>query len=209
MEKPAVVYKFMPASKFERVADVILNRRFHAAQFFNLNDPMEGLFEYSTQGKAEYIEEIVKAKKALRICSFSRSSENILMWAHYADGFKGVCFEAKINWSVHRYEGCIIDYDREHPHCSGFAIKLPGFLIARGAFLRKNKAWKYEEEIRLFSAQEFIVRGIEITGVILGLKISDPLKQSILKIIAGTQINAWDSKVDEDHNKIVKAERVS
>ena len=90
------VYKYRSLNNFEFVADILCKQRFYASSFFDLNDPMEGLFEYKPGTKQKYIDSIVMGKQKLRICSFSRDPENLLLWAHYADGFKGVCIELDI-----------------------------------------------------------------------------------------------------------------
>ena len=51
-------YKFISLNNFNHVADIICNQRFYAAQFFDLNDPMEGLFNHDDGIKKNYIREI-------------------------------------------------------------------------------------------------------------------------------------------------------
>jgi len=90
-------YKFRSLQNFEHVADIFCNERFYAAQFFDLNDPMEGIFHAKPDTKKEYLEKIREGKRKLRICSFARDFHNLLLWAHYADGFKGICIEVELN----------------------------------------------------------------------------------------------------------------
>jgi len=90
------VYKYRSLCNFDFIADILCNQRFYASSFFDLNDPMEGLFYCEAGTKQEYIEAIVRGKEKLRICAFSKDRKNVLLWAHYADGFKGICIETDL-----------------------------------------------------------------------------------------------------------------
>ncbi len=46
-----------------------------------------------------------------RICSFSKEYNNILLWAHYADGFKGICIKVEIDEKWPGYEIVEINYN--------------------------------------------------------------------------------------------------
>lgn len=205
MNEPLTLYKFRSLNNFEFVADIILKRRFYAAQFFDLNDLMEGLFQYTPDEKQEYIDEIVKHKRELRICSFSRTYEDILMWAHYADGFKGICFVIRVQKNSSEYVWKSVRYELGTIHVlsqtSGHGDRVAEYLLCR-----KNRAWEYEKEERALSRNEFIQDGIEITAVLLGQRTTDSMKQSILKLTAGTSIGVWNTKFDTDRNIIVKTD---
>src|ERR1700751_5625042 len=61
-----------------------------------LNDPMEGRFSSSrllrkSPDHQAIREAIIGNKARIGICSFSEVHDNELMWAHYADHFKGIC----------------------------------------------------------------------------------------------------------------------
>ena len=65
------------------MVDILLKNRLYAARYFEMNDPMEGQYIVDPNGS---IDEDIKrslegAKKALRICSLSRSKDIELMWA--------------------------------------------------------------------------------------------------------------------------------
>lgn len=76
------------------------------------------------------------------VCSFSKSYDSILMWSHYADYNRGVCFKFdldKINIGF-----ADIKYVKNKPvydYCNPDEDKLKWFLY-------KYRAWKYEREIR-------------------------------------------------------------
>jgi len=87
-------YKFRSNSSLEHALDIILNQRLYCSPWAELNDPMEGrfLFSFEGPGKPEYaavFNELVGSKARRRVCALSESFGSYLMWAHYADGFRG------------------------------------------------------------------------------------------------------------------------
>ncbi|MEK6627785.1 MAG: hypothetical protein AABY53_04095, partial [Bdellovibrionota bacterium] len=91
------LYKFKSLRNFEFVSDIICNKRFYAANFLDLNDPMEGQFYHDPDTKKEFLEEIIQGKHKIKICSFSKDYGNLLLWAHYSDSFRGICFEVEVD----------------------------------------------------------------------------------------------------------------
>ena len=68
------------------------------ASYSELNDPMEGAFVITGDHRNidnSWLEILRSEKNDLRICSLSRSFNNILMWAHYADSNNGCCIECE------------------------------------------------------------------------------------------------------------------
>lgn len=70
----------------------------YCADFSMMNDPMEGLFTSSSllRRHPDYrvIADDIKSQKLdFGIACFSESHENMLMWAHYAGNFSGICIE--------------------------------------------------------------------------------------------------------------------
>ena len=186
------LYKYKSLQTFEHVADIICNNRFYTAPFFDLNDPMEGLFSYEAGTKKEYIEDITKGKKRLRICSFSKDPQNPLLWAHYADGFKGICIEVIIDSDPLdfelvevKYELARVLFDNKAAHLKG---ELPKIILSQ-----KHKSWSVEKEFRALSSNQYLQDGIKITGILLGLKVPDTLKKIII------QLAASDVKIQETH----------
>lgn len=208
MNEPLTLYKFRSLNNFEFVADIVLNQRFYAAQFFDLNDPMEGLFSYTPRDKREYVDEIVKQKRKLRICSFSRTFEHILMWAHYADGFKGICFEATVLKDSADFRRAHVTYDNALLSPSNNpAISEASF--AHILLSNKNKAWEYEEEERTLSEKEFIQDGIEISAILLGTRTPAHMKSIIVKLVEGTPIKVYNTALCTVQNKIIRSDELT
>ena len=79
------------------------------------------------------------------VCCFSKSYDSILMWSHYADYNRGVCFNFDLN-IIELKNGLFgdITYVKNKPKydfCDPNADKSKWFYC-------KNRVWKYEREIR-------------------------------------------------------------
>jgi hypothetical protein len=102
------LYKYMSLQKFDRLLDVIYNQRLYMAKHDSLNDPYEGNLVATDvshlQGEnqdpiafAAMLEAHDKrwqqSLSRYRICSLSNTWKSTLLWAHYADEFRGICIE--------------------------------------------------------------------------------------------------------------------
>jgi len=202
------LYKYRSLRKFDFVADILCNQRFHASSFFDLNDPMEGLFEYPESTKQEYIDAIIEGKRKLRICAFSKDCKNILLWAHYADGFKGICIEIDLRepklGETEDYEIVTVEYSLQRVYFSNNARhrvdEMPRIILSK-----KNKVWKYEKEVRTLSRDEYINDGASIKSILLGLRTPEILKEAIFRITP-KDIPIFETYIS-DSNKIEKGRR--
>lgn len=129
--------------------------------------------ECSSEQKAELCLQFLTAllARAVRFSfysvSFSMSALNPMMWAHYADGFKGCVIiyrghKGKYlplvnnirdkNYQVFEYAKVnYIDSDKMIPVLT---CAISGSAQTQQAFLQKNSFWEYESEYRLFSVIE-------------------------------------------------------
>ncbi len=120
------------------------------------------------------------------IFSMSARRDDLLMWSHYADGHKGICLEFATREET--LFGCTIEqvrYEKEYPVFN--ASKEPGQEYVRRYLTTKSQHWSYEEEWRILhydrhGRQHFPAE--ELSGVILGAKISPRDQKTILEILA-------------------------
>lgn len=202
------LYKYRSLRKFDFVSDILCKQRFHASSFFDLNDPMEGLFEYPESTKQEYIDAIVEGKRKLRICAFSKDCKHILLWAHYADGFKGICIEVDLREpqleDMEGYEIVTVEYSSQRVFFSNNARhivdEMPRIILSK-----KSSVWKYEEEIRTLSRDEYIHDSVSIKSVLLGLRTPEILKEAIFRITP-PDIPIFETYISNS-NKIEKGQR--
>ena len=183
------LYKYKSLSNFEFVADILLNKRLFASDFNNLNDPMEGDFnrDYTS---SEYSKIITDEMRKIKICSLSSNMNNPILWAHYADGFKGICIEVEIDESIltpHKitYSGFNPIPSEEDRGLYGIDEKMTPSDWAIVALKSKNEAWQYEDEYRLFSDAKHISKGLTITAIYFGTRMSEVYKGLIHKLLSG------------------------
>ncbi len=150
------LYKFRPLGTekdLNRIDEILSTNNFWGSKFFELNDPMEGVFYFplDINEKMMHLTRLLfSAKNSYKICSFSNvyGFENPLLWGHYANGFKGVAIEIDVNPSeVYqvRYANSILD------------IKLSGQDaddIVKEILTTKLILWNYENEYRLLRKNE-------------------------------------------------------
>jgi len=193
------LYKYKSLQTFEHVADLICNNQFYTVPFFDLNDPMEGLFNYEAGTKKKYLDDIKEGKKRLRICSFSKDPKNILLWSHYADGFKGICIEVEIDDNSPDFKLVEVEYESTRVLFSNKAARLKGEM-PKIILSQKAKNWSVEKEVRALSSNQYLRYGIKITGIFLGLRIPDILKKVIIQL-AAPNVPIWETHIGET-NKI-------
>jgi hypothetical protein len=125
------------------------------------------------------------------VCCFSKQYDNTLMWSHYADKHRGVCFEC--NSSLDRTEilenggvGLIGNVDYSSDDKFRINYNTDKRLAIINLYLRKSIDWKYEEEVRIVLLNEGGIQKFKkqfLTGVIFGCKIDKNEKKELLKII--------------------------
>lgn len=98
--------------------------------------------------------------------SFSRDALSSMMWAHYAEGFKGcvVIYASKnhgfslshnpFSKSVDGYNLAPVDYVDSDKKIPILECVTSGKDKAVSTFLQKNSFWRYEDELRSFTFQE-------------------------------------------------------
>lgn len=92
----ATYYKYRSLRNLNRILDILINERLYAAKFQNLNDPMEGHYQYNADIDRNLKEQILSERDRTLICSLSRRSNIGLMWTHYADEGRGCCIELNV-----------------------------------------------------------------------------------------------------------------
>lgn len=196
--KDQVLHKYRAFTSFENVVDIIVNQRLYAASYKNMNDPMEGCYDYSAE---EYDEEYIqntleKEIEKQKFCSLSQSNDIDLMWGHYADGHRGICFGVKLKNTKKAGKAYKIVY-------SGQASLRPeedsDSDRAKKVLRRKTNCWSYEEEVRLFSDDGHLV-DVEIVEVIFGSRV-DPRFSGLVKKLVSKYLPSL--KFDESVNGFI------
>lgn len=179
-----IAYKFRSASQLDFAFDIIINNRLWCSDWRRLNDPMEGMFSYSTrssdeQDRSEQVAEIIRYKRNLKICSLSRTFDSHLLWAHYASGFEGLAIEVELpdeapEVRVLTYRGVFAQ------------IRIDGELdaerTAEEVLSSKYKEWEYEQEVRIVQQGDWYRLSRPVRRIIAGHRMQ-PAVLDALQII--------------------------
>lgn len=133
------------------------------------NDVFEGMVTSLDVEKAEKVRAIIKEiSKAVTISCFSEEWDNLLMYAHYADSFKGFCVEYDFSYILQQYPECYFfpvlyqtkpsslaqmeklsqDICKHMLAVKNGAISLTKADDIISYFIHKADIWKYEKEWR-------------------------------------------------------------
>jgi len=160
------------------------------------------------------------ANKSIGVLCLTKNSDNLLMWAHYANSHRGFVVELDSENSFFKQDlddknlmGKLkkVIYNNERPSESFENMNI------ENAYLTKSEEWKYEEEYRMFAsfkrASEVKNNNIHlykftpdvIMSVYCGVSMSEKNKEKIKKIVAHEHlqhINLFQSEISEQHFKL-------
>ncbi|MCZ7449586.1 DUF2971 domain-containing protein [Agrobacterium rhizogenes] len=163
---PSRLYRFRKVGSDTSADNVDLKRAIESIRrgscwcgdYKSLNDAMEGLYEVEGDVAANSdwrraSRMIRDGKQGLGIACFSETWDQALMWAHYADSFKGLCIEYDFealrdslpdatSFSRISYAGRLLDIGSEIEDTNQ---------IAKWILSTKHESWSYEREWRLFA----------------------------------------------------------
>ncbi|KAF0144607.1 MAG: hypothetical protein FD156_1621 [Nitrospirae bacterium] len=137
---------------------------------------------------------------SFRICSFSKSPRNQMMWAHYADDHKGMVLQFRSSYfrddASGDFRGFDIDYYEQPIPLKKYvdAIKNTSegdkTAYARLIWCSKSDEWSGEDEVRLFSTKKYMSYPEEIlTGISIGSECPSHRIDLLLK-----SISSWKKK---------------
>ncbi|WP_196140644.1 hypothetical protein [Aliikangiella sp. G2MR2-5] len=95
-----MLYKYRSLDNFQFILDILVNQRLYATSFDEMNDPMEGHYTHSNNMTPEIIGDFDRYYKEIKICSLSKEKNEPLMWAHYADGARGIVIGVELEKST-------------------------------------------------------------------------------------------------------------
>jgi len=182
-------YKFRGTENFERVADILINRRLYCSEVRHLNDVREADIRVGNdRGKeAELLQFGLSLREALasyRVCSLSKTFNNQLLWAHYASGHSGLAIEV----DVPSADATEVMYDDDFIFLCDYIGR--GMEAAvRAALAKKDKVWKYEEEVRVITRNLYYEVQEPIDRVILGTRMSQFTIRALAEICSAQGIS--------------------
>ncbi|MDP3882764.1 MAG: hypothetical protein Q8Q48_01780 [Candidatus Staskawiczbacteria bacterium] len=148
------IYKFRSLANetdYCRLRNILETGYFWCSKFFELNDPMEGVFSLSGENDGiidRGISDIYSLKNEYKICAFSGREGflNPAMWGYYTNGFKGVAIEIEIEENkvekISYKENILEIFLHRNTDTPEFDA------IVKNIFTKKLKAWEREDEYR-------------------------------------------------------------
>jgi hypothetical protein len=186
--------------------DAIEERYVYCAAFGSLNDPMEGLFSTSRTVRESANHRAIRAsirenKANIGMCSFSEVYDHELMWAHYADQFRGICISYSLSKLLKGLPNDVhfvrMFYNETEPTIHR-ASDDPGKL-AKMVLSYKSYKWLYEREWRMFAplGKAYYRDTASVTRVYLGSRVSDQDRTKIMTRLKQLKIKTRDMTIDK------------
>lgn len=188
-----------------REIDAVRQGYIYCSRYSVLNDPMEGFYRASrlARGHEEYsafASEVREEKLGLGIASLSETWYNELMWAHYADQFRGIC----VVYVTSRLLSGLDDHSSLARVAYGdkpYHINLVGLRSearARAILSTKSLMWSYEREWRLFASCPGEARhGADtIPTIFVGMRMHPDDRIEIERRLSGTNVQVKLTKID-------------
>jgi hypothetical protein len=136
---------------------------------------------------------------SLRICCFSKSPRNAMMWAHYADNHKGVVLQFEKSYMFDNdasHKGFDVEYYKRPIPLNRYVEAMEetergdDTAFSRLTYCSKSYEWASEDEIRFFSLDPYLTYPEEmLTGILLGSESPSHLQDLINTVLSG-----WSSK---------------
>jgi hypothetical protein len=177
----------------------------HTSTYKGMNDPMEGFYEPSGRLKQEpqwreTYREILNAKRAVGIACFSETFDNALMWAHYADNYRGIC----IAYSAVKLRDLLPDSARlvrvsyaDAPIYLSKYDKDDVIAAAQKILSQKRYNWAYEREWRVLGDYpgQLLYAGDIVTDVYFGSRLPPWTHDQLVNNLARHNLNFHQMKV--------------
>ncbi len=192
-------YKFRPSENMRFIFDILINNRLFCSDWSKANDPLEGGFLVEPNDKKD---EIYKALSKYRVCCLSEFCSNHLMWAHYANEFRGVTIE--VNLPDDHPDIRLVSRRHEFLTREILGKDFEPDEFARKILFSKYKDWMYENEIRILTTSEYFY-DFTINRVITGQRI-DKIDFEVLKIICNERKITLDKQLILDDRLTTQSE---
>jgi hypothetical protein len=196
--KTITLYKY---ASVEYAKDVLCNQRMYLSDGRNFNDPFELSVVNKNTGKTNFVD-------GLHILCLTNSYRKKLMWSHYADSHKGICYTVEVPKEMIRsicytgervYTNCDIDKiisNSKKGSKKSVSDDFTNFSFDKKVAFIKDQKWIDEKEFRIvFDAQdeeklvienEICYLPVKIKNVYLGVNFEknddDNVKKDILSI---------------------------
>jgi len=204
--QPSRLYRYRSLKEFDRELEAIENGYLFCAPYRAMNDPMEGLYSSGRNLKesADYraVRQSIRDNKSdIGMCSFSEVHNHELMWAHYADQFKGICISYSLSKLLKALPKDVnfvrMFYNETEPTI--YQTRGDPNQIAKMIFSYKNYRWLYEREWRMFAPLDKVYYRDTtcVTRVYLGSRIKDHHRNQLTSRLKRLKIKTRHMIIDK------------
>lgn len=191
-----LAYKFRSSSQLNYALDIIRKKRLYCSDWEKLNDPMEGIFRYSYRSHErslydEFVKILHQEKKKLLVCSLSKKFDSHLLWAHYAEGFRGLAIEVELPNDSPSIQP--IKY-RQVPINVSFDDNFPP--TAKEILSSKYVDWVCEGEVRILQPEKWYLLSTPVRRVITGQRMDPNLIEKLRIICEPRNIILSQTRID-------------
>jgi hypothetical protein len=204
--QPSKLYRYRSLKKCEREVEALQQGYIFCAAYDTLNDPMEGVFHSSkvfreSDNYRDARRAIIDNKTQIGMSSFSEVHDHELMWAHYADHYRGIC----ISYSFTRLLADLSDdvsfvrmYYNEMVPLLRHSREEPEN-VAKMVLSYKNYRWLYEREWRMFAplGKAKYDDNSCVTRVLLGSRIASDKRKTIIRTMESLGIATSEMKIEK------------
>jgi len=175
--------------------------------------PTEHLRQQVVNGaRKELAQQIKYQREQCGVACFSECNDDLLMWAHYADGHRGFCLEFdSTSEEFARFRR--VTYRDSIPTLRVIDILLGSDVdIVESMLTTKNTVWSYEREWRGIHKQaniRFTVDYRKLTGIYLGAAMPDVHKEIVCLLLDGSPTNIHVMEIREGHFHVTPSARLT
>jgi hypothetical protein len=204
------VYKYRGVTNLiERDLPCLIKNQIYASFFSELNDPFEAsyneeitaflklianVFNADTSEIEKSINNILNFKDKVGVYSLTKTFNHELLWAYYADGYKGFCLEYDVEILKENYQNVvqqiIVDYKEKVPVLNDEDLKNKFSSIYQKIFGTKSKSWEHEKEVRLvydtFGLKEY--HPSALTGIYFGERMDNKYKELLISSLINRDV---------------------
>ena len=195
-----LLYKYRSFSNLHHISDILVHKRLFCAQWYRLNDPVEGLFlergigidgePTLFRGDVDNLYDVAE-EECPRVCSLSSTPSSMRLWSLYADGHRGVAIEIDTN--------CIDTQPLQVRYTKG--LPTHARTSVGHALSHKTRHWAYEREYRYVTKQEYITLGGSIKRVLFGVCLRKAEREVVQRLLPAG-VFGIEMRLDRDRGEL-------
>jgi len=129
------------------------------------------------------------------VACFSAKKDDILMWAHYADGHRGFCLEFDMSGEPFSRAREVV-YRADVPSINPLDVLEPGPKpdLVEAMMLTKSESWRYEAEWRVFhleAGKAYTYAPALLTAVYLGTSMPEGQRDVVAHLLLGAPTHLY------------------